>query len=73
VIKIYRRAGGGGAGGPAKAAKGFLKSVKAAVAAGSSWVRKDPGASSDWQAAQVDVTAIPGVRALRANGKWTGF
>lgn len=73
VVKVYKRAGGGGAGGPAKAAKGFLKTVKAAVASGASWVRKAPGGSNDWQDSQVDVTSIPGVRALRDNGKWTGF
>lgn len=39
-----------------------------------SWLRKAPGSNSnDWQNAQVDVTAIPGVRPLRDNGKWTGF
>ena len=69
VIEVYQRAGGGQGSGK----KGFLKAVKAAVLAGSSWVRKAPGASNDWQDSQVDVTAIPGVRALRANGKWTGF
>lgn len=69
VINVYARAGGGQGSGK----KGFLKAVKAAVLAGSSWVRKAPGASNDWQDSQVDVTAIPGVRALRDNGKWTGF
>lgn len=69
VIKVYQRAGGGGQSGK----EGFLKAVKAAVLASSSWVRKAPGASNDWQDSQVDVTAIPGVRALRANGKWTGY
>lgn len=73
VIKVYKRAGGGGDKGPATAPGGFLKAVKAAVLAGSSWVRKAPGASNDWQDAQVDVTNIPGVRPLRDNGKWTGF
>lgn len=73
VIKVYKRAGGGGAGGPANGAKGFLKTVKAAVLAASSWVRKAPGASNDWQDSQVDVTNIPGVRPLNDNGKWQSF
>ena len=69
VIKVYQRAGGGQGSGK----KGFLKAVKAAIAAGSTWVRKSPGASNDWQDSQVDVTSIPGVRALRDNGKWIGY
>jgi hypothetical protein len=38
------------------------------------WLRAAPGsAPGDWQNSIVDVTAIPGVRKLRDNGKWTGF
>lgn len=39
------------------------------------WLRASPGSSvSDaWQNCQVDVTAIPGVRKLRFDGKWTGW
>lgn len=38
------------------------------------WIRKRPGgAPNDWQDCQVDVTAIPGVRPLRDNGKWNKF
>ncbi len=38
------------------------------------WIRKNPlSNSNDWQDCQVDVTAIPGVRPLRDDGKWTGF
>lgn len=87
VIKVYKRAGRGqgstqSAGGttPASAAKGFLMTVKRAVsesagAALPAWIRKEPGlvGAGDWQNTQVDVTAIPGVRKLRTNGKWQGF
>lgn len=85
VEAVYGRAGRGqgstqSAGGttPKRAAKGFLVTVKRFVneSAGASlpaWIRKAPGASNDWQDVQVDVTAIPGVRKLRTNGKWTGF
>jgi len=69
VINVYARAGGGQGSGK----KGFLKAVQAAVLAGASWVRKAPGASNDWQDSQVDVTNIPGVRALRHDGKWIKF
>ena len=38
------------------------------------WIRKSPlSNSNDWQNAQVDVTAMPGVRPLRKDGKWTGY
>lgn len=77
VIKVYQRAGGG-QGGTETAAKGFLNYVRKLVQDASnglaptmpSWIRLDPGASASWQAAQVDVTNIPGVRALRKDGKW---
>lgn len=68
---------------PAHAQKGFLVTVKRLVselngAALPAWIRKAPlvsnsGIGNDWQDVQVDVTAIPGVRKLRTNGKWTGF
>ena len=68
---------------PKRAAKGFLTTVKRLVsesngAALPAWIRKAPltsnsGIANDWQDVQVDVTAIPGVRKLRANGKWQGF
>lgn len=80
---VYNRAGRGqgstqvaGATTPSSARYGFLTYVKRLVsenAAIPSWVRFMPAGSNDWQNCQVDVTAIPGVRALRANGKWTGF
>lgn len=87
VINVYARAGRGqgstqSAGGttPKQAAKGFLMTVKRAIsesagAALPAWIRKSPGGGpADWQNAQVDITAIPGVRPLRlTNGKWTGF
>lgn len=62
IINVFARAGGGA--GSAK--KGFLKLVKA----GGAWVRTPPaGAGVSKQNAQVDVTAIPGVVALRKDGK----
>lgn len=85
VVKVYNRAGRGqgstqSAGGttPARAAKGFLVTVKRFVneSAGASlpaWIRKSPLGSNDWQNVQVDVTAIPGVRKLNTNGKWQKF
>jgi hypothetical protein len=73
VIAAYKRAGGGMNGGPAVAAKGFLKTVRAALTAGSAWVRYNPGTVHSWQNSQVDVTSIPGVPALRDNGKKTTF
>lgn len=75
VIKVYKRAGHG-QGGTEAQAKGFLTTVRLAVTSGAAlpaWIRKAPGASNDWQDTQVDVTAIPGVRKLRVNGKWQGF
>ena len=71
VIKVYKRAGRGQGQGAAQAA-GFLTTVKRLVseqATVPAWIRKSPGASNDWQDVQVDVTAIPGVRALNVNGK----
>lgn len=87
VVKVYGRAGRGqgstqssGATTPSHAAKGFLMTIKRAVseangAALPSWIRKSPGSGpGDWQNVQVDITAIPGVRKLRAtNGKWVNF
>ena len=63
------------------APKGFVRTVAlffqgeivqgASVPTIPAWLRKSPGNNSnDWQDAQVDVTAIPGVRALRKDGKW---
>jgi hypothetical protein len=67
-------------GNPTSARRGFLETVRFAFtqAAGASlptWMRRAPGVATsgignDWQAAQVDVTAIPGVRRLNTNGKW---
>lgn len=84
VQQVYKRAGRGqgtgqgsnGATVPKSAALGFLTYVKRLVSEQTSvpsWVRKSPLGSNDWQNVQVDVTAIPGVRPLRTNGKWTGF
>lgn len=85
VVKVYGRAGRGqgstqsaGATTPAHAAKGFLVTVKRFInesngAALPAWIRKSPQGSNDWQNAQVDVTAIPGVRKLNTNGKWQKF
>ncbi len=37
------------------------------------WIRKSPlSNSNDWQDCQVDVTAIPSVRPLRKDGRYTG-
>ena len=67
---------------PASGIKGFLNYVRKLFEDASnglaptlpSWLRAAPGsAPGDWQNAQVDVTAIPGVRKLRDNGKWNGF
>lgn len=67
---------------PNSAVRGFLETVRAAVsasfAAGASlpsWIRLAPGytESRAWQTAQVDVTTIPGVRALNTNGKSKNF
>lgn len=67
---------------PNSAVRGFLKTVRAAVsasfAAGAalpSWIRTQPGyeESRAWQTVQVDVTTIPGVRALNTNGKSKNF
>lgn len=67
---------------PNSAVRGFLETVRAAVsssfslgAALPSWIRKAPGldGTNDWQNVQVDVTAIPGVRALNQNGKSKNF
>lgn len=38
------------------------------------WIRKSPTTNyGDWQDAEIDVTAIPGVRKLRDNGKWVNY
>jgi len=66
------------------APKGFLRTIAvffqgenpaAPAPALPAWLRIKPGTSglNSWQNAEVDVTAIPGVRPLRDNGKWTGF
>jgi hypothetical protein len=85
VINVYARAGrgqgstqGAGATTPKQAQKGFLATVKRFVnesngASLPAWIRRAPLASNDWQDTQVDVTAIPGVRKLRANGKYVNF
>ena len=66
---------------PNSAPRGFLETVRIAVSSAFSngaalpaWIRKSPGIESgDWQNVQVDVTAIPGVRALYTNGKSKNF
>lgn len=63
---------------PNSAPNGFLNTVRYFVSQANgaslpSWIRKSPGASNDWQDCQVDVTAIPGVRALNQNGKSKNF
>lgn len=83
VESVYKRAGRGqgstqtaGAAVPKSARYGFLTFVKRVVSevpSLPSWIRKSPAGSNDWQNVQVDVTAIPGVRPLHTNGKWTGF
>lgn len=75
--------GSGGVNGPttpASAPKGFLNTVKKLFQDASNglsptlpaWIRQAPG-TTGWQNAQVDVTAIPGVRKLNDNGKWNRF
>ena len=67
---------------PASAPKGFLNVVRKLFEDASNgiaptipaWLKAAPGtAPGDWQNALVDVTAIPGVRKLRDNGKWSGW
>lgn len=61
---------------PNSAPRGFLETVKLAIQSGAAlpaWIRKQPGGSNGWQQAQVDVTTIPGVRALNTNGKSKNF
>src|SRR6266850_2818975 len=60
------------------APRGFLNTVRRFVARANgaalpAWIRKMPGTGglNQWQAVQIDVTAIPGVRKLRKDGKWT--
>jgi hypothetical protein len=75
--------GSDGATVPASARLGFLTYVKRLVsesngAALPAWIRKAPlvansGIGNDWQNVQVNVSAIPGVRALLTNGKPQGF
>jgi hypothetical protein len=63
---------------PSSAAKGFLTYVKYLVQGAAngtivmpSWIQLSPGAASnDWQNCKVNVSAIPGVRPLYANGKY---
>ena len=87
VQNVYNRDGRGqgstqkaGATTPKQAGAGFMMTIKRAVSESNgkalpSWIRKSPGGgSASWQNVQVDITAIPGVRPLRAtNGKWRGF
>lgn len=84
IIKVFGRAGRGqgsgqqaGATTPKHAKRGFLMDIKKVLSENSvppqAWIRKAPGGSNDWQDAQVDVTAIPGVRPLRKDGKWVNF
>lgn len=87
IMAVYKRAGRGqgtgqgvaGGSTPKSAAKGFLQTVKRFLSEGvqatPAWIRKCPGGGpADWQNAQVDITAIPGVRKLRlTNGKWQNF
>jgi hypothetical protein len=90
VMKVYKRGGTGQGsygvntpqsqttGNPTSAPRGFLETVRFLVTqniqALPAWIRKSPTGTNDWQDCQVDVTAIPGVRKLRAgNGKWVGF
>lgn len=66
------------AGTPTSAPRGFLETVRFAAtqkagAALPAWIRKSPLGTNDWQACDVDVTAIPGVRPLQKNGKWRSF
>jgi hypothetical protein len=67
---------------PTSAPRGFLETVRAAISASfangaalPAWIRVAPGyeESRAWQTAQVDVTAIPGVRPLFTNGKSKQF
>lgn len=69
---------------PISAPKGFLRTVQIAVSGENiaapgnaglpSWIRQAPGVEKgSWQNYQVDVTAIPGVRPLRDNGKWAPY
>ena len=65
--------------------KGFLETVRefvqgklpGSVGVGAplpAWIRQAPGVEKgSWQNYQVDVTAIPGVRPLRDNGKWAPY
>lgn len=73
VAKIYEVAGHGQGSGLTgqNNRKGFWYAVKAAIVAGSSWVRSPPtlGKMVSFQDAQIDVTAIPRVPALQKNGK----
>lgn len=66
---------------PTSAPRGFLETVRAFVTGTNgnvpvalpAWIRKSPLGTNDWQDAQVDVTAIPGVRPLTTGGKWRNF
>lgn len=75
VINAYHAVGyGQGNGLTGNAKRSFYVAVKRALAAGAAWVRKPPtGAAVSVQDTQIDVTAIPGVRALRKDGKWTKY
>lgn len=53
-----------------RTASGFFDAVRAALKAGSAWVRLPPSDTNvSWQDSQIDVAAIPGVAALRASGR----
>lgn len=74
VINVYARAGNGMGNVTGLAKRGFLRTARLALAAAAAWVRKPPtGAADGWQDSQVDVTAIPGVKPLRKDGKRTIF
>lgn len=71
-----------GAGSPKSGIKGFDNYVRTLFQDASrglsptlpAWLKASPGSlADDWQNCLVDVTAIPGVRVLRDNGKWSGW
>ena len=77
IINVYSKAGRGQGQGVASPRKGFLATVRHLVrtvgAPYPAWLRLAPGTSNSWEDAQVDVTAIPGVRPLRKDGKWASY
>lgn len=86
VERVYKRAGWGQGTGqatdggaiPPSARKGFLTYVKYLVQGAyngtialPAWIQLAGGAANnDWQNCKVNVSAIPGVRPLLANGKY---